>query len=657
MALDYRKCAQEIVDHIGGRENVAQAAHCATRLRLVIKDNSKVDKDYLDNVDGVKGMFESNGQLQLIIGTGTVNKVYDEFLDITGMTAATKDDVKAAAAAKQPLWKQLLKPIGDVFVPILPAIVASGLMMGLVEALGKAVPGFSGTDWYAFLDMVANTAFAFLPVIVAISAARVFGGNIFLGAVIGLLMIHTGLLNGWNVASAEAVAKFFNIEVNGTNPYLFDWAANSGITVKEIGGIPKWHLFGNFLPIARTGYQGHVIPVMIAVLFMSKLEKWLHDHVPEMIDLFVTPLTTVFVTALFTFMIIGPIFSTLETWVLAGARVLVRNPVGACAMGALYPWTVVMGLHHMYNVIEAGMLADTGLNTWMPIASAANFAQFGACLAVGLKTKNAKTKAVAIPSSLSAALGITEPAIFGVNMRFFRPFIGGMIGGAVGAIFGAITKIGAKSYGVTGIPGYLTINNLPVYTILLVISGGVAFAVTNAIWQEEEKPAAAAAIAAPAAAADSAPAAPSPAKVPENVIISCEAGEIKAPTFGKVIPRDAIPDETFASGVLGDGVAIEPTDEVVYAPFDGTISTVAESKHAVGISGAGDMELLIHVGVDTVAMNGDGFQVFVKEGEEVKAGQKLITFDRKKIAAAGHPDCVVTLLTNSDDYTDLKINL
>ncbi len=625
MALDYRKCAQEIVDHIGGRDNVAQAAHCATRLRLVIKDNSKVDKDYLDNVDGVKGMFESNGQLQLIIGTGTVNKVYDEFLDITGMTAATKDDVKAAAAAKQPLWKQLLKPIGDVFVPILPAIVASGLMMGLVEALGKAIPGFAGTDWYQFLDMVANTAFAYLPVIVAISAARVFGGNIFLGAVIGLLMIHSSLTNGWNAANGYDVW------------YLFGHIKIGNYTLGQIN---------------QLGYQGHVIPVMIAVLFMSKLEKWLHEHVPEMIDLFVTPLTTVFVTALLTFVVIGPIFSALETAVLAGARVLVRNPIGACVMGAIYPWTVVMGLHHMYNVIEAGMLAETGLNTWMPIASAANFAQFGACLAVGIKTRNAKTKAVAIPSSLSAALGITEPAIFGVNMRFFKPFIGGMIGGAVGAIFGALTGIGATSYGVTGIPGFLTINNIPVYTVLLLVSGGIAFAVTNFIWKEEEKPAAASATASAAPAASI-----SAENAPKNVVMSCSAGEILAPTAGRVISREQIPDETFASGVLGDGVAIEPTSENVYAPFDGTISSVAESKHAVGITGVGDMELLIHVGVDTVAMNGDGFQVFVKEGDSVKAGQKLMTFDRKKIAAAGHPDCVVTLLTNSDDYEDLKVNL
>ena len=622
MALDYRKCAQEIVDHIGGRDNVAQAAHCATRLRLVIKDNSKVDKDYLDNVDGVKGMFESNGQLQLIIGTGTVNKVYDEFLDITGMTAATKDDVKAAAAAQQPLWKRLLKPIGDVFVPILPAIVASGLMMGLVEALGKAIPSFASTDWYAFMDMVAHTAFAYLPVIVAISAARVFGGNIFLGAVIGLLMIHSALTNGWAAADGYDVW------------YLFGHIKIGNYTLGQIN---------------QLGYQGHVIPVMIAVLFMSKLEKWLHEHVPEMIDLFVTPLTTVFVTALMTFVVIGPIFSGLENIVLSLAQKLVSNPIGSMIMGAIYPATVVMGLHHMYNVIEAGMLSGpAGLNTWMPIASAANFAQFGACLAVALKSRNQKTKAVALPSSLSAALGITEPAIFGVNLRFYKPFAAGMAGGAVGALVAAFMGIGASAYGVTGIPGYLTINNPLLYTIVLAISGGLAFIITNVIWREEEKPA-------PSASASSAPAAPE--NIPSNVVMSCGAGEIKAPTAGKVIAREQIPDETFASGVLGDGVAIEPTDEFVYAPFAGTISTVAESKHAVGISGAGDMELLIHVGVDTVAMNGDGFEVFVKEGEEVKAGQKLIHFDRKKIAAAGHPDCVVTLLTNAEDYDDFKVNL
>ena len=636
MALDYRKCAEEIAANIGGGANVVSAAHCATRLRLVIADNGKVNKKALEEVDGVKGMFESNGQLQLIIGTGTVNKVFDEFIAVTGVAAGTKDDVKAAAAAKQPFWKQALKTVGDVFVPILPAIVASGLMMGLVEALAK-IPGlgFGDSDWFAFLDTVANTAFAYLPVIVAVSAARVFGGNLFLGAVIGLLMIHSAFLNGWNVANTDAINSFF------------------GVTD---GVIPKWHLIGDVVAINRVGYQGHVIPVIIAVFIMSKVEKWLHQHVPEMIDLFVTPLTTVLVTAFLTLWIVGPIFSTLETYVLAGAKVLVRNPIGACVMGAVYPATVVMGLHHMYNVIEAGMLAETGLNTWMPIASAANFAQFGACLAVGLKVKNQKTKSVAVPSSLSAALGITEPAIFGVNMRFFKPFVAGMIGGAAGALVSAILGFGATAYGVTGIPGYLTVTNPLLYTIVLAISGGVAFALTMTLWHEDAPEAAAA----PAAASKAAPAAAAAAPaeslpVPTNKVISCEAGEVLQPTPGTIIPQDKIPDETFASGVLGQGLAIDPQEGVVYAPCDGEISSVADSKHAIGITGPGDMEILIHVGVDTVAMNGDGFVDFVAEGDQVKAGQKIMTFDRAKIKAAGHPDCVVFLLTNSDDYENVKI--
>ena len=621
MALDYHKCAQEISDNIGGGANVVSAAHCATRLRLVIADNGKVNKEALEEIDGVKGMFESNGQLQLIIGTGTVNKVFDEFIAITGVAAGTKDDVKAAAAAKAPVWRQALKTVGDVFVPILPAIVASGLMMGLVEALAK-IPGlgFGNSDWFAFLDTVANTAFAYLPVIVAVSAARVFGGNLFLGAVIGLLMIHSAFLNGWNVANTDAINSFF------------------GVTD---GVIPRWHLIGNIVTIQRSGYQGHVIPVIIAVWLMSIIEKWLHKHVPEMIDLFVTPLCTVLATAFLTLWIVGPIFSTLETYVLAGAKILVRNPIGSGVMGAIYPWTVVMGLHHMYNVIEAGMLAETGLNTWMPIASAANFAQFGACLAVGLKVKNQKTKSVAIPSSMSAALGITEPAIFGVNMRFFKPFICGMIGGAVGALLAAFMGFGATAYGVTGIPGYLTVSNPVMYTIVLAIAGGIAFVGTWMFWKEEEK--------------KKAPAAPvEQIKVPEQTVISCSAGVVKAPSNGEVIARDDIEDETFASGVLGDGVGIRPSAGYVVAPFDGEITSVADSKHAIGLSTPSGMELLIHVGVDTVAMNGDGFDPQVAEGDQVKAGQLILNFNIDKIKAAGHPDTVVVLLTNADDYDDVK---
>ena len=604
MALDYRKCAEEIAKNIGGGSNVISAAHCATRLRLVIADNGKLNKAALEEVDGVKGMFESNGQLQLIIGTGTVNKVYDEFLAVTGVSAATKADVKAAAASKMPWWKKILKTPGDIFVPILPAIVASGLMMGIVEAIPKFAPGFENTDIYSFLDLVANTAFALLPVLVAISAARVFGGNLFLGAVIGLMMVHPNLLNAWGVGTATE--------------------------------IPVWNIF--FYPIQQVGYQGHVIPVILAVLLMSKLEKLLHKIVPEMIDLFVTPLVTVLVTAFVTFTMIGPVFSILENYVLKGAEWLAGTTWGAAVMGAIYPWTVFLGLHHMYNVIEAGMIAQTGLNTWMPIASAANFAQFGACLAVAIKVKNAKTKSVALPASLSASLGITEPAIFGINYRFMKPFLCGMAGGAVGALFGALFGLGAPVYGVTGIPAIPAVNNTLLYIVELLIAAGVAFALTIFIWKED-KPEEKKAEAAP--------------ELPTVSVIRCANGAVMQPVKGKVIARDAIPDETFASGVLGDGVGIEPEDETVVAPFDGTISSVAESKHAVGIESNG-MEMLIHVGVDTVNMKGDGFDCLVSEGDEVKLGQPLIKFSRKKIKAAGYSDTVAVLLTNSDDLEGVE---
>ena len=608
MALDYRKCAEEIAKYIGGGSNVISAAHCATRLRLVIADNSKLDKKALEDVEGVKGMFESNGQLQLIIGTGTVNKVYDEFLAVTGVSAATKADVKAAAASKMPWWKKILKTPGDIFVPILPAIVASGLMMGIVEAIPKFWPAFGNSDWYSFLDLVANTAFALLPVLVAISAARVFGGNIFLGAVIGLMMVHPALINAWTVGSAEV--------------------------------IPQWHIF--FYPINQVGYQGHVIPVILAVLLMSKLEKLLHKIVPEMIDLFVTPLVTVLVTAFATFTIIGPVFSILENYVLKGAEWLAGTTWGAAVMGAIYPWTVFLGLHHMYNVIEAGMISQTGLNTWMPIASAANFAQFGACLAVAVKVKNAKTKAVALPASLSASLGITEPAIFGINYRFMKPFLCGMAGGAVGALFGALFKLGAPVYGVTGIPAIPAVNNIPLYLVEPLISAGVAFLLTIFIWKEEKPEEKAAE-----------PEPEKPLELPTVSVIRCAAGNVMQPVKGNVIAREAIPDDTFASGVLGDGVGIEPEDELVVAPFDGTISSVAESKHAIGIEANG-MEMLIHVGVDTVNMQGDGFECLVNEGDAVKLGQPLIRFSREKIKAAGYSDTVAVLLTNSDDLEGVE---
>lgn len=623
MAMDYAKCAKEIFDAVGGRSNLVSAAHCATRLRLVTVDNSKIDMKKLENIDGVKGVFSNNGQLQLIIGTGTVNKVYDEFLKVSGMTAATKEEVKAAAAAKQPVFKRMIKALGDVFVPILPAIVASGLMMGLVEALGKAMPAFAGSDWYGILDLFSNTAFTFLPILIAVSAARVFGGNIFLGAVIGMIMIHPNLINAWSVASMDAA------------------------------DIPVWHLFG--FSIRQVGYQGHVIPVIIAVWIMCKLENWLHKHVPEMIDLFVTPLCTVLITGFLTIGLIGPVFSTAETYVLEFASwiITVGHGIGAMIMGAIYPLTVVCGIHHMYNVIEAGMLASDGVNIWMPIASAANFAQGAACLAVGLKARNYKTKSISIPSALSAALGITEPAIFGVNLRFMKPLVCGMAGGAVGALLGSIFHIGATSYGVTGIPGFLTtLDYSAQYAIMLAVSFAVAFALTWFTWKEDPEDAKVT-----AAKTDDAPTAEPTAteETAEEVTVDGTAKKLYAPIQGTIVPRNEIPDDTFAAGVLGNGVGIDPEEGVVVAPFDGEISSVTDTKHAIGITGPADMEVLIHVGVDTVNMKGDGFELLVEAGQKVKAGQKLMTFDIAKIKAAGYSPVAAVLLTNSDDYPEFKV--
>ena len=618
MALDYKKCAQEIFSHLGGRENLVSAAHCATRLRLVTVDNSKIDMKALEDVDGVKGVFSASGQIQIILGTGTVNKVYDEFIAITGLSAATKEEVKAAAAARQNPFKRAIKTLGDIFVPIIPAIVASGFLMGIMEALNFMVnKGFVNIDTsgsvYVIANLWANTAYTFLPILIAYSAAKAFGGNPYLGAVIGMLMIHPNLQNAWTVAT-EGVLQTQKV----------------------------W--FGLY-SVDMVGYQGHVIPVIIAVWVMCFIEKRLHKIVPAMFDLFVTPLVSVFVTGYLTLSVIGPIFVTIENAVIDGILWLLALPlgIGSLIMGGLYSTTVVAGIHHMYTVIDFGQISKYGLTYWLPLASAANMAQGAATLAVALKTKNGKTKAVALPSALSCFMGITEPAIFGVNLRHFKPFVCGAVGGAAGAMYASLVGLGASGTGVTGLFGLLLCLHDPInYIIMAAISIGVAFVLTWMFGYQD---------------AESAEARKPVPSRPESALLSiqCKPGAVYAPAAGTAIPSEEIPDDTFAAGVLGRGVGIQPSEGIVVAPFDGEISTVAETRHAVGLSSPDGMELLIHVGVDTVAMNGDGFDALVREGQQVKAGDKLITFDRDKIAAAGHPDVVVVLVTNSDDYEDVSI--
>ena len=606
-AMDYNKCASEILSAIGGKDNLASAAHCATRLRLVIADNGKVKKTVLENIDGVKGVFEAAGQLQIIIGTGTVNKVYDEFIKMAGVEAASKDDVKKAAAAKAPWYKRAVKTLGDIFVPIIPAIVATGLLCGLLGGLSKAFPSISDTQIYNLLDIFSNAALTFLPILIAVSAAKIFGANIYLGAVIGMIMIHPSLINAWSVG-------------DGTDlPTLWSWG---------------------FWDIHATGYQGHVIPVVIAVLLLSVIEKWLHKRVPEMFDLFVTPLVSVLVTGFFTMTLIGPVFSQIESWVLSGAQWLISIPfgIGSFLMGAAYAPTVVAGVHHMYNAIELSMLADSGKNIWMPIATAANVAQGAAALAVALKTRNRKTKSMALPASLSAFMGITEPAIFGVNVRFVKPLIAGMIGGACGAAVASITNVYATANGVTGIFGFLiTTNSFVGYLLTFVIASAVAFAISWMLYKDPEE----AAAAAPETAVEALPAA--------NYDDSC----VYSPLKGQAVLMADVPDETFASDVLGMGAAVEPAEGKVVAPADGEVSTLFDTHHAIGLTLDNGMEMLIHVGINTVELNGEGYAAHVSEGDRVVRGQTLLTFDIPLIKSKGYQTVTPVIITNADDYSDI----
>lgn len=607
--MDYQKSARQVYDLIGGSSNIVSAAHCATRLRLVVGDESKCDKKAIENVDGVKGVFIASGQLQIIFGTGTVNKVYDEFIKIAGITAASKEDVKQAANAKQNVFKRLIKTLGDVFVPIIPAIVASGLLMGLLEGLSQVFPDMAQSGTYTIIHLFSNAAFTFLPVLIAVSAAKVFGGNMFLGAVIGMIMIHPDLMNAWSVAGADSV------------PTASVW-------------------FGLY-DINLVGYQGHVIPVVIAVWFMSALEKRLHKVVPEIIDLFVTPLVTVLVTGYLTLTVFGPVFSWIENGVLDAVQFLITLPfgIGAALAGAAYPFTVVAGVHHMYNALEAGLLSTNGLNTWMPIATAANVAQGGAALAIALKTRNKKLKSLALPSSLSAFLGITEPVIFGVNLRYTKAFAAAVIGGAAGGLVAGITGIGASAYGITGLFGYLiTTNYVLQYTLLLAVSVGVSFAVSWVLFKDEKEETA------------KVHTSEEPAKTPDFLP---EKNTAYAPLSGRAIPMGEVKDETFAAEVLGKGAAIVPDAGRVTSPCDGTVTTLFDTKHAVGVTSPDGMELLIHVGINTVNLNGQYYTAHVSEGDTVKTGDLLLTFDMEKIRQAGYDLTTPVIVTNTDDYQEV----
>lgn len=611
--MDYNSIAKQIYEKIGGKDNLVSAAHCATRLRLVINDNAKCNEKAVENIDGVKGVFFASGQMQIILGTGTVNKVYDEFIKIAGISGSSKEEVKQAAAKKGNPFQRLIKTIGDIFVPIIPAIVASGFLMGIMEALNFMVNnGFLhiSTDGsiYQFAVLFSNVAYVFLPILIAFSAAKVFGANPYLGAVIGMIMIHPNLQNAWTVAT-EGVQQTQSV-------------------------------FGGLWKINMVGYQGHVIPVIIAVFVLSVIEKKLHKLVPPMFDLFVTPLVSVFVTGYLTLAAIGPVFVFVENGLIDGIQKLLTLPfgIGSFIMGGLYAVTVVSGIHHMYTVIDLGQIAKFGYTFWLPLASAANVAQGGAALAVALKSKNKKMKSVALPSALSACMGITEPAIFGVNLRLGRPFIAACAGGACGALYASIVNLGATGTGVTGIFGILLHLHRPMqYIIAMAIAFGVAFVLTGILGFKEETE-----------------------EIEETIEERATEQkqtekEICSPVCGEVTELSEIPDPTFASGALGEGVGVRPSEGKVYAPFDGTVATVFDTKHAIGLESEDQIELLVHVGLETVSLKGAPFTVHVESGQKVKEGALLLEFDMEQIKAAGLETITPIIITNPGAYEKVMI--
>lgn len=620
--MDYKKTAQEILVHVGGSKNIVSAAHCATRLRLVIADNQKAEKEALECVEGVKGVFEASGQLQIILGTGTVNKVFDQFIEIAGVTASSKAEAKEAAVKNQNWFMRAIKLLGDIFVPIIPAIVASGFLMGIMNSLdfmnaNQFIHIDTTSSLYVFANLFSNTAYTFLQILIAFSAAKAFGANPYLGAVIGMIMINPALQNAYTVAT-------------------------EGVQATQ-------SVFFGLYEIDMVGYQGHVIPIIIAVWLMSVIEKKLHKIVPEVLDLFVTPLVSVFVTGYLTLAAIGPVFVWAENAILNCIQWLLTLPLGfgSLVMGGLYAPTVVTGIHQMYTAIDLGQLAQYGVTYWLPLASAANVAQGAAALAVAVKSRDRKVKALALPSSLSAFMGITEPAIFGVNLRFFKPFIAGCIGGGCGALYASIVHLGAKGTGVTGIFGILLCLEQPVqYLIEMAIAVGVAFVVSFILYKDKkEEPAN--------------PPTAEPVTEKETAAVVEESGleeSLGSPVSGTMIPVEKISDATFAQEILGTTIAVEPVEGILRAPCDGTILSIYDTGHAVCMTTASGAELLIHAGIDTVKMEGRGFQKCVSDGEHVHAGDVLLKMKLDEIRKEGYETTTMMILTNPDAYHVEKVS-
>lgn len=621
--------AKQVVQAIGGEENIISFAHCATRLRIMVRDKDSINQEQVEGIDKVKGAFFNSGQYQIIFGTGTVNRIFEE-VEKLGLQSTSKEDLKDQGKKAGNVFQRSIRTFGDVFVPIIPVLVATGLFMGLrglltqpqILSLFGLMPEDISANFLLFTQVLTDTAFAFLPALVAWSAFRVFGGSPILGIVLGLMLVNPALPNAYAVAGGTA------------EPLI---------------------MFG-FIPI--VGYQGSVLPAFIMGLIGAKLEKALRKRIPEALDLILTPFLTLLLMITLGLFAIGPLFHSLETGVLNATTYVLDLPLGIAGLliGALHQIVVVTGVHHIFNFLEIQLVERTGANPFNAIITCAMAAQGAACLAVGLKTKNTKLKALALPSSLSALLGITEPAIFGVNLRYMKPFVMGLIGGAAGGFLASLFQLAGNGMAITVIPGTLLYLNgqLPLYILVNLVAMAVAFVLTwlfgyrdemSAVPAEQTAGSGGTASALPQSeeirpenTADVSVRTASPVFAPNLVEASDEPGTLTflVPLTGTLVALDQVPDPGFAGKQLGEGIAIEPSEGKVYAPFGGTVAhVIKKSKHAVILEHASGAQVLIHVGIDTVSLKGEGFVLHVETGEQVKAGQLLIEFDLDVIRGAG----------------------
>ena len=613
--MNNQDIAKKVIEALGGRENVNSVAHCATRLRVMVKDEGKIKKEVIENLDKVQGAFFNSGQYQIIFGTGTVNKMYDEVVAL-GLPTSSKEDMKAEAAKQGNWFQRAIRTFGDVFVPIIPVIVATGLFMGLrglLNALGITLP----EDVTIYSQILTDTAFIILPGLVVWSTFRVFGGNPAVGIVLGMMLVSGSLPNAWAVASG--------------------------------GEVTAMQFFG-FIPV--VGLQGSVLPAFIIGVVGAKFEKAVRKVVPDVLDLLVTPFVTLLVMSILGLFIIGPVFHVVENYILLGTKALLNLPfgLGGFLIGGVHQLIVVSGVHHIFNLLEVQLLAADHANPFNAIITAAMTAQGAATVAVGVKTKNPKLKTLAFPAALSAFLGITEPAIFGVNLRFRKPFFLSLIAGAIGGGLASILGLAGTGNGITIIPGtmlYIGNGQLLQYLLMVAVSFVLGFALTYMFGYEDEVEEVSGAIS--EAETD---------RLTEEAVTGTLAspseGVIQTPIVGDVVALSNVNDPVFSSGAMGQGIAVKPSQDVVYAPADAEVTIVFPTGHAYGLRTANGAEILIHVGIDTVSMNGEGFNHKVAQGDKVKAGDVLGTFDSAKIAAAGLDNTTMVIVTNTADFASVN---